>query len=72
MNKKVSNEVILRAFKSIKIKQKPFCKTAIEFGINVQTLTLQKNDLRATTDPAIKSSLHFHHKNTRQVGFCLT
>lgn len=35
----VPNEVILRAIKAIKVDRASFRKTALEFGINVRTLT---------------------------------
>lgn len=54
--------------------QKSFRKTAIEFELNVRTLLTRyckKVTYEQLLYPAFESSLNFHHKNARQVKFCL-
>jgi len=65
----ISNEIILKAVKSIKIERKSFRKTTMEFGINIRTLTryCKKVTYEQLLDPAF--NFNFHYKNIRQVRF---
>lgn len=67
----VPNDIILRAIKKIKIERGSYRKTALEFGINVRTLTryCKKVTNEQLIDPMIENSPpNFHFKKTRQVS----